>query len=77
MREIEAVSMGKMIVTNNAMVHEAPFYNSESICQYFDPNEISEQFAEKIKKSNGVNYKNKGIFSPFRFLDLLESFFTR
>lgn len=73
MREIEAVSFGKMMITNNPEVHKAPFYNANNILQYKNTSEITESFAKKIKCSEGVEYKHKDMFSPKRFLDYLES----
>ncbi len=71
-RAVEIVGLDKMLLTNNARIKEAPFYNSEFICQFSSLSDINDSFIEKIKMGVRAKYDYKKNISPLNLLDFIE-----
>lgn len=64
-RGVEAVGMGKMLLTNNRMISTAPFYSPNYVFTFDNPTNISNEVIDKIKLSERfVDYGYKEKLSP-------------
>ena len=68
----EAICFGKKMITNNTMIEEAPFYNSNYISVFDDRFEFDEDFVQKLHKGENVNYEYKKEISPIKFLSFID-----
>lgn len=71
-RMCEAIAFDKKIITNNALIHEAPFYNPNYIFQITSADDISPELCECIKKEEKVDYHYKEKISPVELLEFIE-----
>lgn len=71
-RMCEAIAFDKKIITNNALIHEAPFYNPDYILQIKNANDITSELCERIKKVEPVDYHYKEQISPIELLEFIE-----
>lgn len=72
-RMCEAIAFDKKIITNNPLIHNAPFYNPEFILQINNANDITPELCKKIKKTESVDYQYKEQLSPIKLLDFIEN----
>lgn len=72
-RMCEVISLDKKLITNNPMVHEAPFYNPDYIFQIEKPSDITKEMCEKIKKKEKVDYHYKEKLSPIELLEFIDN----
>lgn len=76
-RSLEAIGLGKMLLTNNVTVSDAPFYNPSFIKTFDDPSDISDEVIHSIKSSFfTVDYKYKSKISPIEFSQFIVSHFN-
>lgn len=68
----EAICFGKRIITNNTMIKNAPFYNSNFISVFDDRFELDEKFLSELNDEVVVNYHYKDKLSPVSFLSFIE-----
>lgn len=71
-RMSEVIALDKKIVTNNPLIHEAPFYNPEYIFQIKNAGDITKEMCEKIKRDEKVDYNYKEKISPIELLGFIE-----
>lgn len=71
-RMCEVISLDKKLITNNPIVHEAPFYNPNYIFQIKSAKDITPEICEKIKKHEPVDYHYKENLSPVELLQFIE-----
>jgi len=71
-RTNEAICFGKKILTNNTMIKNAPFYNSNYISEFDDQFIFDEEFLLKIPDDIEVNYQYKNEISPINFLRFID-----
>ena len=71
-RMCEVVTLGKRIITNNTMIQEAPFYNPDYICQISKPSDITDDFLNKIKSNDSVDYHYKENLSPLELFEFIK-----
>ena len=71
-RMCEVIALDKKIVTNNPLIHEAPFYNSDYIFQIKGAEDITKDLCEKIKDSTPVDYQYKDKISPIELLKFID-----
>lgn len=71
-RMCEVISLDKKLITNNPIVHEAPFYNPDYIFQIKSAEDITSEMCEKIKKHEPVDYHYKENLSPVELLQFIE-----
>ena len=71
-RMCEVIALGKMIVTNNPLIHEAPFYNPDYIFQINNAEDITEEMCNKIKNTTSVDYHYKDKISPVELLQFID-----
>ena len=71
-RMCEAIAFDKKIITNNALIHEAPFYNPDYIFQIKNADDITPELCERIKKVEPVDYHYKKQISPIELLEFIE-----
>lgn len=73
-RAFEAIGLGKMLLTNNKTITEAPFYNSSFIKIFNNPNDISNDVILTIKNNIGdVDYNYIDKISPIEFTSFIKS----
>lgn len=72
-RMCEAITFDKKIITNNALIHEAPFYNPDYIFQIKSADDITPELCQRIKKVEPVNYHYKEQISPIELLEFIEN----
>ena len=72
-RMCEVISLDKKLITNNPMVHEAPFYNPDYVFQIEKPSDITKEMCEKIKKKEKVDYHYKEKLSPIELLEFIDN----
>ena len=73
-RTYEAIGLGKMLLTNNEMIHKAPFYNPDYIVQFDSPRTITKEQIEAIKKApEYVDYHYIDKISPLELISFVES----
>jgi hypothetical protein len=70
LRTWEAIMYDKLLLTNNKLIEQAPFYKSEFIHCYGDVSDLNLEFMKNLKREVNYNYKDK--LSPFFLLDFLE-----
>ena len=71
-RMCEAIAFDKKIITNNALVHKAPFYNPNFIYQIKSAADITPEICQRIKKVEPVDYHYKEQISPLELLQFIE-----
>lgn len=71
-RMCEAIAFDKKIITNNALIHEAPFYNEDYIFQIKSADDITPEFCRRVKKVEPVDYHYKEQISPIELLEFIE-----
>ena len=71
-RTLEALSYDKRLMTNNAKILDAPFYNSEYILYFKDISEINSDFLQKIRSTQKPNYSYADQLSPVKLLEFIE-----
>lgn len=71
-RMCEVIALDKKIVTNNPLIHEAPFFNPEYIFQIKSADDITKEICEKIKRGDKVDYNYKEKISPVELLEFIE-----
>lgn len=74
-RVCEVISMGKLLITNNTSITETPFYNNSYILQISSEEDITIDFAKRIKEMSQdtyVDYHYKDQISPISLLKLIE-----
>lgn len=69
LRAYEAVVYGKKLITNNPLIRDMRFYNSENIQIFDDVDEIDLSF---FRKNNVCEYNYNDEFSPLYFIKRLE-----
>ncbi len=72
-RVVEAVGLNKKLLTNNAMIKEAPFYNSHYISQFSTANQIDTVFLNALKADEEVDYHYKDQLSPIELIDFIDA----
>ncbi len=73
-RAFEAIGLGKMLLTNNETIKQAPFFSSSLIKTFVDPNEIKVEDLQAIKDApSTVNYDYKDEISPIGLTKFIES----
>lgn len=72
-RMCEVIALDKKIVTNNPLIHEAPFYNSSYIFQIRGAEDITEELCERIKSEVVVDYHYKDKLSPIELLNFINA----
>jgi len=71
-RTSEALLYGKILITDNLAVKDAPFYNPEDIYVVDELDNNIENLVRKIKAGEKTNYQNVDVISPKHFLDFVE-----
>ena len=74
-RVCEVVSFGKMLITNNTMICNAPFYNKDYILQINSANDIVGDFVQRIKdipRDTFIDYRYKEQLSPIELLKFID-----
>jgi len=71
-RMCEVIALDKKIVTNNPLIHEAPFYNPDYIFQIKSAEDITKELCEKIKENTHVDYHYKNNISPIELLEFID-----
>lgn len=71
-RMCEAIAFDKKILTNNSLIHEAPFYNENYIFQINSPADITPELCQRIKQVESVDYHYKEKLSPIELLNFIE-----
>lgn len=71
-RMCEAIAFGKKIITNNKLIHEAPFYNPNYIFQIKSATDITPELCEQIKRREHVDYHYTEQISPIELLRFIE-----
>lgn len=69
----EAITYGKMILTNNPRIMEAEFYSQDNILYFDSIDDIDDSYMNKIKSNKKVNYKYKEKMNPRQFLEFISS----
>lgn len=72
-RMCEVIALDKKIVTNNPLIHEAPFYNPDYIFQIRSTDDITEELCDKIKAEKVVDYHYKEKLSPVELLEFIDA----
>ena len=72
-RMCEVIALDKKIVTNNPLIHEAPFYNPNYIFQIRGAEDITEELCKKIKSEVIVDYHYKDKLSPIELLNFINA----
>lgn len=72
-RMCEVIALDKKIVTNNPLIHEAPFYNPDYIFQIRSAEDITEELCKKIKSEVIVDYHYKDKLSPVELLNFINA----
>lgn len=72
-RMCEAIAFDKKIITNNALIHEAPFYNEDYIFQIKSADDITPDVCLRIKKEEPVDYHYREQISPIELLEFIEN----
>lgn len=73
-RAFEAIGLGKMLLTNNETIKDAPFYNPSFIKSFADPTQISDETINAIKTSPvKVDYNFKDKVSPIELTQFIKS----
>lgn len=72
-RMCEAIAFDKKIITNNALIHKAPFYNSDYIFQIKKADDITPELCSRIKKEEPIDYHYKEQISPVELLEFIEN----
>lgn len=72
-RMCEVIALDKKIVTNNPLIHEAPFYNPDYIFQIRSAEDITEELCDKIKSETVVDYHYKEKISPIELLEFIDA----
>lgn len=72
-RMCEAIVFDKKIITNNKLIHEAPFYNPSYIFQINSAADITPELCQKIKRVEHVDYHYKEQISPIELLQFIEN----
>lgn len=71
-RMCEAIAFDKKIITNNKLIHEAPFYNPSYIFQIKSATDITPELCQQIKRREDVDYHYKEQISPIELLQFIE-----
>lgn len=69
-RPMEAICYNKKLLTNNESILSFPYYNSEFMQYFKNPDEINMNF---LKKDITVDYRYHGEYSPQNFIQRIES----
>ena len=69
LRTWEAIFYGKLLLTNNKVINQAPFYKKKYIFVYETPEDFDERFHDNSKMKINYNYKEK--LNPMCFLDFI------
>ena len=72
-RMCEAIAFDKKIITNNKLIHEAPFYNPSYIFQFNSAADITPGLCQWIKRVERVDYHYKEQISPIELLQFIEN----
>ena len=72
-RMCEAIAFDRKIITNNALIHEAPFFNQDYIFQIKSSDDITPELCERVKKVEPVDYHYKEQISPIELLEFIEN----
>lgn len=71
-RMCEVIALDKKIITNNPLIHKAPFYNPDYIFQINSSEDITEEICCKIKEDTPVDYHYKEKLSPIELIEFIE-----
>ena len=71
-RAVEAVCLGKKLLTNNPIIKDAPFYKQEFISQFEKSGDIDIAFINNIPDSELIDYQYKEKLSPIELLDFID-----
>lgn len=71
-RAVEAVCLGKKLLTNNPIIKDAPFYKQEFISQFEEYTDIDIAFVNNIPNSEFIDYQYKEKLSPIELLDFID-----
>ena len=72
-RGVEIVGLNKKLLTNNPLIHNAPFYNPKYISQFTKPEDIDTEFLSNIKNNEVVDYHYQENVSPIEFINHIDS----
>lgn len=72
-RVVEVVGLNRKLLTNNAMIKEAPFYNSRYISQFSTAKQIDTAFLEGLKTNEDVDYHYQEQLSPIALIDFIDA----
>ena len=71
-RAVEAVCLGKKLLTNNPIIKDAPFYKQEFISQFEEYTDIDIAFVNNIPNSEFIDFQYKEKLSPIELLDFID-----
>lgn len=72
-RVVEVVGLNRKLLTNNAMIKNAPFYNPQYISQFSMTNTIDGDFLESLKTDEVVDYNYQDQLSPIELIDFIDA----
>lgn len=71
-RTSEALLYGKILLTDNIAIKNAPFFNENDVFLLNELDAYIDKFVDKIKKGTCTNYENIEVISPAHLLDFVE-----
>lgn len=69
---MEAVCEGKKLLTNNATIKGAPFYNSNYISRFTSAGDIDLEFLKRIPDNEKVDYHYMDKISPIELIHFID-----